>query len=174
MANSQHEYGHYTTPLATPAFFGYDLGKPDHDLPNNKDREALDSKPRTPPIDSPLNMTGKDFYYAKPIAVYIPAYSRPIPSTLLENPMNLVYFHYFIDYTAKSLVTLECSTNPFRTILPQMALEKREPARSFASLRSLSQSTTFGLRRACQQNIHMGIKPIPHLSASSSGQGAHI
>lgn len=37
--------------------------------------------------------------------------------------MNLVYFHYFIDYTAKSLVTLECSTNPFRTILPQMALE---------------------------------------------------
>lgn len=32
--------------------------------------------------------------------------------------MNLLYFHHFIDHTARILVPHDCEKNPFRTILP--------------------------------------------------------
>lgn len=36
--------------------------------------------------------------------------------------MNLLYFHHFLNHTARILVPHDCSANPFRNILPQMAV----------------------------------------------------
>ena len=103
-------------------FFGYDQGLPDHDLPKNRDQEALvsDIDPR---IDSPSQGSSGDWYYAAPVAVHLPNTFSPIPNLLLENPLNLLYFHYFVDYTSGVLVTHECPSNPFKFILPQLAIK---------------------------------------------------
>ncbi len=62
---------------------------------------------------------GNGGYYAKPVPVKIPRSLEPLPQTLLQNPMNLLYFHHFLNHTARILVPHDCSENPFRNILPQ-------------------------------------------------------
>ncbi|KAA8577158.1 hypothetical protein EYC84_007155 [Monilinia fructicola] len=61
-------------------------------------------------------------YYDKPVSISIPRALQPLPTKLLENPMNLLYFHHFLDHTAGCLIPHNCSSNPFRSILPQMAV----------------------------------------------------
>ncbi|THY69130.1 hypothetical protein D6C86_09290 [Aureobasidium pullulans] len=100
---------------------GYDQGLPDLDLPKNNDKEALGQNTSIP-IDSPQQCSS-DFYYSAPVPVTIPNSLMPVPSVLLENPMNLIYCHYFINYTANVLVTHQCPSNPFSTILPQLAMQ---------------------------------------------------
>jgi hypothetical protein len=101
--------------------FGYDHGLPDLDLPKNNDNDALGLN-RDLQIDSPQQCSS-DFYYSAPVPVTIPNSLMPVPSVLLENPMNLIYCHYFINYTANVLVTHQCPSNPFSTILPQLAMQ---------------------------------------------------
>ncbi|KAG9858505.1 hypothetical protein KCU98_g461, partial [Aureobasidium melanogenum] len=111
-------------PLITPPRmdnFGYDHGLPDLDLPKNNDKDALGQNTNIP-IDSPQQCSS-DFYYSAPVAVTVPHHLTPLPSVLLENPMNLLYYHYFINYTANVLVTHQCPSNPFSTILPRLATE---------------------------------------------------
>ncbi|KAE9381251.1 hypothetical protein N431DRAFT_490664 [Stipitochalara longipes BDJ] len=60
-------------------------------------------------------------YYDKPVAISIPKALEPLPSKLLENPMNLL--HHFLNHTAGCLIPHNCSSNPFRSILPQMAVQ---------------------------------------------------
>ncbi|KAL8952223.1 MAG: hypothetical protein Q9183_007402, partial [Haloplaca sp. 2 TL-2023] len=36
--------------------------------------------------------------------------------------MNLLYFHHFLNHTARILVPHDCAANPFKNILPQMAV----------------------------------------------------
>lgn len=105
------------------AIFGYDHGRPDYDLPHNRDRFALEEH-NQPRVDSPNDIPSppKDWYYANPVEVSIPHYLMPLPKSLLGNPMNVLYFHYFLDYTSRVLVTHDCGTNPFRTILPELAV----------------------------------------------------
>lgn len=62
---------------------------------------------------------GEGGYYAKPVPVKIPRSLEPLPPTLLQNPMNLLYFHHFLNHTARILVPHDCSENPFRKILPR-------------------------------------------------------
>lgn len=123
--------------------YGYDCGKPDYDLPRNRDYEALSTTPEAiyedVRIDSPAMLTppittaaqpqhahsasrDDSYYYSKPVPVTFPRDLQPLPQCVVENPMNLLYFHYFVDYTSKILVTHDCSSNPFRTILPKLAL----------------------------------------------------
>lgn len=62
-------------------------------------------------------------YYDTPVIVRIPRKFEPLPSKLLSNPMNLLYFHHFLNHTAKVLVPYDGPhSNPFRTILPQLAV----------------------------------------------------
>ncbi|KAG9242974.1 fungal-specific transcription factor domain-containing protein [Calycina marina] len=61
-------------------------------------------------------------YYDKPVAICIPRVLEPLPAKLLENPMNLLYFHHFLNHTAGCLIPHNCSANPFKIILPQMAV----------------------------------------------------
>ncbi|MCJ1304390.1 hypothetical protein MMC08_007202 [Hypocenomyce scalaris] len=122
--------------------YGLDCGIPDLDCPRNNDSIALDGsssvldemagKPTSNGANSAAEFgfgyqrlnTAHDQgnYYAKPVPVLIPRSLEPLPNTLLENPMNMLYFHHFLHHTARILVPHDCSENPFRSILPQMAV----------------------------------------------------
>jgi hypothetical protein len=119
--------------------YGLDRGLPDMDLPNNNDANAISSMSPSEKnydlesfnqddFDSPEfgfgvpkkeTVFAKGGYYAQPVPIKIPRSLEPLPSTLLQNPMNLLYFHHFLNHTARILVPHHCSGNPFQTILPQ-------------------------------------------------------
>lgn len=119
-----------TTPLAgeiLTSTYGFDQGRSDLDLPNNNDRDALiiiqtaertKRHAKSKNLDGPFSQEG---YYAQPVLVKIPGSLKPLPS-LLQNDMNMLYFHHFINCTAKVLATHDCVNNPFSTVLPQMAV----------------------------------------------------
>ncbi|KAF3768895.1 hypothetical protein M406DRAFT_249113, partial [Cryphonectria parasitica EP155] len=46
---------------------------------------------------------GPKGFYEQPLQVRIPRDLEPLPAKLLENPMNLLYFHHFMNHTAKAL-----------------------------------------------------------------------
>jgi len=119
--------------------YGYDLGKPDLDVPNNDDANAIrvmspatargianfdadyfdqveTDEPESRARDIAFEVGG---YYAKPVPIRIPKILEPLPPQLLESPMNLLYFHHFLNHTARILVPHDCEQNPFRQILPQ-------------------------------------------------------
>ncbi|CAI6341475.1 unnamed protein product [Periconia digitata] len=117
--------------------YGYDLGLPDIDTPRNDDLGAITSF--SPPVgvvgldnqtqNDTVRVKEKDIaferhgYYAKPVPIRIAKSLEPLPALLLENPMNLLYFHHFINHTARILVPHDCERNPFRNILPEMAIK---------------------------------------------------
>lgn len=134
-------------PLDPKVHYGVDRGFPDLDLPKNSDAIALNGF--TPALSTPGLYRGESVgeadetvtpvefgfglfnaddahsdggYYAKPVTVSIPRSLGTLPSTLSENPMNLLYFHHFLNHTARILVPHDCIENPFRSILPKMAL----------------------------------------------------
>ena len=122
--------------------YGLDRGHSDLDIPKNYDIAAIDgaSPFQHSEPDSWLDSVelvvpefgfglpkrefvfAKGGYYASPVPITIPRMLKPLPSILLDNPMNLLYFHHFLNHTAKILVVHDCSQNPFRTILPQSKL----------------------------------------------------
>lgn len=128
-----------TTSSSQTETYGLDRGLPDIDLPRNNDTGAISgvSPSEHSELDSWLNdfelaipefgfglptretVFAKGGYYASPVSIRIPRKLEPLPSTLLENPMNLLYFHHFLNHTARILVPHDCSENPFKTILPQ-------------------------------------------------------
>ena len=126
--------------------YGYDLGLPDLDTPRNDDDGAI--LPFSPPTrresvlsylnangesewdDSPFNPFSAQSkviafepggYYASPVPIKIPFSLGPLPPKLMESKMNLLYFHHFLNHTARILVPHDCSDNPFRTVLPESA-----------------------------------------------------
>ncbi|OHE95791.1 C6 zinc finger protein [Colletotrichum orchidophilum] len=120
-------------------FYGFDLGIPDADIAQNDDMGAISQTvastrhvARTPvytcgepypqhPEPGHNAMSGVG-YYGQPIPIWIPRNIGPFPAKLRDNPMNLLYFHHFLNHTAKVLVPYDDpKSNPFRTILPQMA-----------------------------------------------------
>ncbi|KAF2474502.1 C6 zinc finger domain-containing protein [Lindgomyces ingoldianus] len=121
---------------STTTTYGYDMGYPDLDTPKNDDVNAIAMF--SPPSDTlgfdderiyNAEVRGKDIafekggYYAKPVAIKISKSLGPLPQLLLENPMNLLYFHHFLNHTARILVPHDCEQNPFRQILPEMAVK---------------------------------------------------
>lgn len=113
--------------------YGYDLGRPDLDTPNNDDFAAIaifspqanrmDLDDETPYGDAQPRREHMAFesggYYAKPVPIRISKALGPLPPILVENPMNLLYFHHFLNHTARILVPHDCERNPFRQILPE-------------------------------------------------------
>lgn len=119
--------------------YGLDRGYPDLDIPKNNDTIATNgvSPSEHSDFDSWLNdfdaTSNGEFgfrlekretvfaaggYYATPVPIKIPRKLEPLPKTLQENPMNLLYFHHFLNHTAKILVPHDCPENPFKTVLP--------------------------------------------------------
>ena len=139
--NSSHVSGKRT--------YGFDCGVPDIDLPENKDHDALspytpkkrDSTDDTSPgmefnldecysqfgftldapaeIQQPIQQEEVRSYYTRPVKVEITVAFGPLPPELLNNPMNLLYFHHFVNHTARILVPYDCAENPFKTLLPK-------------------------------------------------------
>lgn len=124
--------------------YGVDRGFPDLDLPHNNDMTALNGvTPTMGTVDLDRNeadLGNEDLYsefgfginasegfnegsgyYANPVTVSISRSLEPLPPTLQDNPMNLLYFHHFVNHTARMLVPHDCSENPFKSILPQSA-----------------------------------------------------
>jgi hypothetical protein len=120
--------------------FGIDRGEPDLDIrTNNLDREPdieeiqQDAMADAYPASNmrkalvPLNRNTLAFapggYYAKPVQMRIPRSLLPLPDYLMSSRTNLLYFHHFLNHTARVLVPHDCTANPFRTILPCLSMD---------------------------------------------------
>ena len=121
--------------------YGLDRGRPDRDIPDNDDQNALSDRTPTASsfplengsdagaddcvsafgfgLDVPYDEQEHQTYYSNPVKVLIPRAFEPLPPELRDEPMNLLYFHHFLDHTARILVPHDCSENPFKTILPK-------------------------------------------------------
>ena len=120
--------------------YGQDRGNVDLDIPRNNDTMAISgmSPSEHSDFESWLHDTDlgvaefgfglplsrdtvfqKGGYYASPVPIKIPRKLEPLPHTLSQNPMNLLYFHHFLNHTARILVPHDCPENPFKTILPK-------------------------------------------------------
>jgi hypothetical protein len=132
--NDFSEHGRrYPIDQSESTTYGYDLGLPDRDTPNNDDFSAiaifspqagtLGLDDETPYGNADTRSNAMAFesggYYAKPVAIRISKSLGALPPILLENPMNLLYFHHFLNHTARILVPHDCEQNPFRQILPE-------------------------------------------------------
>ncbi|KAL4916063.1 fungal-specific transcription factor domain-containing protein [Aspergillus aurantiobrunneus] len=120
--------------------YGIDCGRPDLDLGNNDDHSAIDvddaldtiQSQMVSNVSSPRNhQAGKERgisrvskydYYVSAVPVDIPRYLSPLPRSLLKVPINLMYFHHFLNHTARVLVPHDCGDNPFSSVLPSMAI----------------------------------------------------
>ncbi|KAI4760015.1 hypothetical protein E4T51_06951 [Aureobasidium sp. EXF-12344] len=121
--------------------YGYDYGLPDLDIPKNDDNGAIN--PQTPAtsmsspaslfdevwspsrlFDSPIEKPAfeRGGYYARPVPIRIPLDLEPLPAQLSESPMNLIYFHHFLNHTARILVPHDCPDNPMKGTLPRIAV----------------------------------------------------
>lgn len=112
--------------------YGLDCGREDLDLNKNDDHAAIEVGPALELIGlqgSPRaylekkdweepEEPGRYAYYSSPVPIDIPRYLSPLPGTLLKNPINLMYFHHFINHTARMLVPHDCEDNPFISVLP--------------------------------------------------------
>lgn len=119
--------------------YGHDRGNPDLDIPRNNDTQAISGASPSEHSDFDSWLSNADVgvpefgfglesratvfapggYYASPVPIKIPCKLEPLPAALSENPMNLLYFHHFLNHTARILVPHDCPENPFKTILPK-------------------------------------------------------
>jgi hypothetical protein len=118
--------------------YGYDYGLPDLDIPKNDDNGAINPQTPATSMSSPASLFDEvwspsrlfDFpiekpaferggYYARPVPIRIPLDLEPLPAQLSESPMNLIYFHHFLNHTARILVPHDCPDNPMKGTLPR-------------------------------------------------------
>lgn len=126
-------------------FYGVDPGFPDLDIGRNDDANAItglrlgngqsQDESKSPAAEEDKStgeaargkerrLTGLKGYYERPVPVRIPRDLEPLPAKLRENPMNLLYFHHFMNHTARALVPHDDQqSNPYRHVLPQMAVQ---------------------------------------------------
>lgn len=126
-------------------YYGLDPGLPDLDLgPNDDFHGIMDSQMdkslvkvehKGPAVvhttstgeavrSKERESSGPKGRYEQPLHVRIPRDLEPLPAKLLENPMNLLYFHHFMNHTAKVLVPHDDEqSNPYRHVLPLMAVK---------------------------------------------------
>ncbi|KAF9884627.1 hypothetical protein FE257_001380, partial [Aspergillus nanangensis] len=121
--------------------YGLDSGRPDLDLNKNDDHSAIDINYALDLISYQSTSSSSDLsktqllgpkqagldgtrytYYSSPVPINIPRYLSPLPTTLVQTPINLMYFHHFLNHTAKMLVPHDCSHNAFVSVLPSMAI----------------------------------------------------
>ncbi|KAL2852540.1 fungal-specific transcription factor domain-containing protein [Aspergillus pseudoustus] len=138
LSNSERKWQTYLTSVTD--HYGMDCGRSDLDLGRNDDHSAIDvsdaleviqsqaashvSSPGgyQPEKDRNVIDSSKYAYYALPVAINIPRYLSPLPPSLVEVPINLMYFHHFLNHTARVLVPHDCGGNPFSSVLPSMAI----------------------------------------------------
>lgn len=120
--------------------YGLDCGRPDLDLNKNDDHSAIDINTALDSMNSGRrvgyseaangneladqrgSVKGRYAYYESPVPINIPRHLSPLPSSLLDNPINLMYFHHFLNHTSRMLVPHDCENNPFILVLPSSEL----------------------------------------------------
>ncbi|GAB7366578.1 hypothetical protein MBLNU230_g8564t1 [Neophaeotheca triangularis] len=138
----EHPRHHRSGSSGSHSIYGFDHGLADVDVPRNLDYEAV--LPRSPDLrrrdtagnpdvsssedeqDASQMAFGPGGYYAQPVPIRIPKSLEPLHPELMANPMNLLYFHHFTNHTGRINVPHDCPDNPFRTILPQMAMRNTQ------------------------------------------------
>ena len=116
--------------------YGFDCGQIDTDLPKHNDHKAikeftgfgpayfrncdhvLEAELRTDLQYKGIASDNGKNYYRRPVSIRLSESLPPLPDLLKTNPINLMYFHHFINNTASLLVAHDCPENPFRTIIP--------------------------------------------------------
>lgn len=116
--------------------YGFDCGRPDLDLNKNNDHAAIDidsalvsmsSNRRASRVSGSLGPDAlggysadgiQSGYYEFPVPINLQRHLSPLPSSLLENPINLMYFHHYLNHTGRMLVPHDCEDNPFVTVMP--------------------------------------------------------
>ncbi|KAL2821781.1 fungal-specific transcription factor domain-containing protein [Aspergillus cavernicola] len=135
-SSSERKWHTYLTSVTDN--YGMDCGRSDTDLGKNDDHSAIDvnnaldmiqsqtgshvSSPRNFQAGKECIADSKYNYYALPVPINIPRYLSPLPTSLLKVPINLMYFHHFLNHTARVLVPHDCQDNPFSSVLPSMAI----------------------------------------------------
>ena len=125
--------------------YGFDSGRPDRDVALNNDHAAIDvnssvgltgtrghseeASPKGYATPSELQNADLSGYYVVPVPINIPRYLSPLPSSLLGNPINLMYFHHFINHTSRMLVPHDCDNNPFTSVLPSSKFSRPDYSR---------------------------------------------
>ncbi|KAF2663199.1 hypothetical protein BT63DRAFT_430630 [Microthyrium microscopicum] len=116
-------------------FYGYDRGVQDLDIGHNDDDNAIVGSPA---ISTTATLEGLSNgqtvamafepggYYSKPVPIKIPNTLLPLPDQLTSNHMNLLYFHHFLNHTARILAPHDCPVNAYRTVLPRMAIHDED------------------------------------------------
>lgn len=118
--------------------YGYDHGLPDLDIPKNDDNGAINPQTPAASLSSPASLFDEAWspsrlfeldvekpaferggYYARPVPIRIPLDLEPLPAQLADSPMNLIYFHHFLNHTARILVPHDCPDNPMKGTLPR-------------------------------------------------------
>lgn len=120
--------------------YGMDCGRPDLDTNQNDDHSAIDinyalsllnprveslsdtNAPDPPEKEAKTSCLEGFAYYKSSVPINIPRYLSPLPITLVQTPINLMYFHHFLNHTARMLVPHDCDNNPFVTVLPSSEL----------------------------------------------------
>lgn len=139
---ANHRSPHYPkADMDGATVYGYDHGLPDLDIPKNNDSMAI--SPQSPvsvrldmhspfavgsAASSPSQPKEQAFerggYYAQPVPIKILKEFEPLPHYLTDSPMNLLYFHHFLNHTARILAPHDCPDNPLKSILPKSTFEK--------------------------------------------------
>lgn len=141
--SSYDRFGGYRKVEDGCTIYGYDYGLPDLDIPKNDDNGAIN--PQTPaasmqspslsdaawspsqlyesPLEKPAFERGG--YYARPVPIRIPLELESLPAQLSDSPMNLIYFHHFLNHTARILVPHDCPDNPLKSTLPRSTLRQQ-------------------------------------------------
>lgn len=112
--------------------YGYDYGYPDLDMFKNNDsisinpqgpadtRSGVTSAAQSPfahasdalsPAASEEAAFQRGGYYARPVPIKISKEFGPLPSYLTRSPMNLLYFHHFLNHTARVLTPHDCANS---------------------------------------------------------------
>lgn len=103
--------------------YGVDYGDPDFDLNgcNERRHPSLGDNDLESKSDEdlcPRQSFSRRGYYAKPVMINIPCSLLPLPHELLQTPINMLYFHHFLNHTARILSSHDCRRNPFVSVLP--------------------------------------------------------
>ncbi|KAH7131951.1 fungal-specific transcription factor domain-containing protein [Dendryphion nanum] len=169
--------------------YGYDLGLPDLDSPKNIDENAIQMfSPRSgnhqgfgdDSIYGNADTHAKDMafehggYYSKPVPIRIPKSLEPLPQLLHESPMNLIYFHHFINHTARILIPHDCEQNPFRQILPEMAIRDENILSLLLAFSASHRARLLGHREPANRIAEWVKDVFPRLRETLANSNGHI
>ncbi|KAI5293679.1 hypothetical protein KEM52_005320 [Ascosphaera acerosa] len=93
-----------------------------HDRSRRMSSPDFDNEHDPPAQSVAVSVFSKGGYYASPVPVNIQKFLMPLPSVLTQSPVNMLYFHHFLNHTGKILAPHACEHNPFTRVLPKMAI----------------------------------------------------